>query len=99
MAVATEDRIDVAVDSEDTLSVEVSASSGLGGHFWRLWTASTVSFLGDGLAFVALPLLAATLTHNAGLIAGVAVAQRLPWLFFALPAGAFADRWNRATVM
>lgn len=32
-------------------------------------------------------------------VAGVAMAFSLPWLFFALPAGALADRWDRRRVM
>jgi MFS family permease len=47
------------------------------------------------MAFVALPLLAVTMTKDPLLIAGVAVAGQLPWLVFALPAGALADRVNR----
>lgn len=57
--------------------------------------AAAVSSVGDGLAFVAFPLLATTLTRNAGLIAGVAVASRLPWLLVSLPAGVLADRSDR----
>src|SRR4051812_42284676 len=47
------------------------------------------------MAFVGFPLLAASLTHDPRLIAGVVAAQRLPWLFFSLPAGAIADRCDR----
>jgi MFS family permease len=43
---------------------------------------------------VAFPLLAATLTSNPILVAGVAVAAQLPWLVISLPAGAIADRVN-----
>jgi MFS family permease len=67
--------------------------------YWRLWTASAVSNLGDGLALVAFPVTAALLTRNALLVAGVTIVQRLPWLLFALPAGALADRLNRAAAM
>ena len=48
---------------------------------------------------VALPLLAVTLTKSPGLVAGVALAQRLPWLLVALPAGALADRLDRRRTM
>jgi MFS family permease len=81
------------------VSTKATSERALGTPFWRLWTAATVSNLGDGFALVAFPLLAATLTPHAGLIAGVVFAQRLPWLFFALPAGALADRLNRGTAM
>jgi MFS family permease len=43
----------------------------------------------------ALPLLATELTRDPRLIAGVAVAERLPWLVFILPGGAWADRYDR----
>jgi MFS family permease len=48
---------------------------------------------------VALPLLAATITTDARLIAGVMVAQRLPWLLFAMPAGVYADRHDARRTM
>jgi len=49
--------------------------------------------------FVALPLVAADLTRSPTTIAGVAIALRLPWLLFALVAGALVDRWDRRRVM
>src|SRR4030088_3376448 len=67
----------------------------LGNRYWRLLGATGVSAVGNGMAFVALPLLAVTMTKDPLLIAGVAVAGQLPWLVFALPAGALADRVNR----
>jgi len=48
---------------------------------------------------VALPLVAADLTRSPTTIAGVAIALRLPWLLFALVAGALVDRWDRRRVM
>ncbi|HEX9259382.1 MAG TPA: MFS transporter [Acidimicrobiales bacterium] len=71
----------------------------LPGAYWRLWTASTVSNLGDGVNAAALPLLAATLTRDPRLIAGLSVAFTLPWLLFSLPAGAIVDRLDRRRVM
>ena len=71
----------------------------LGRSFWSFWTAAAVSNVGDGFALVAFPLLATGLTDNAGLVAGVVFAQRLPWLLLALPAGALADRLNRGRAM
>jgi MFS family permease len=60
---------------------------------WRLlWTASTVTSLGDGVFVAVLPLLAATLTTDPRLIAGVTAWGTLPWLVAALPAGAIVDR-------
>jgi MFS family permease len=72
---------------------------GLGTSYRRLVLASALSNLADGVFQVALPLLAVTLTTSPGLVAGVALAQRLPWLVMALPAGALADRLDRRLTM
>jgi MFS family permease len=64
-------------------------------NFRLLWGATALSNLGDGLRLVALPLLATTVTDDPRLIAGVTVAERLPWLFFILPGGVWADRYDR----
>ena len=71
----------------------------LGLPFWQLWSASTLSNLADGLVKIALPLIAVTLTDSPGLVAGVTLAVTLPWLVFALPAGALADRVDRRIAM
>jgi MFS family permease len=71
----------------------------LGREYWKLWTASTVSSLGDGIHLAALPLLATTLTRDPAAIAGVAVAGGLPWLLFGLVGGAVADRVDRRALM
>jgi MFS family permease len=71
----------------------------LGPAYHRLWTASALSNLADGIFQVALPLLALRLTESPGLVAGVAVAGRLPWLVFVLQAGALADRLDRRRTM
>ena len=71
----------------------------LGLPFWQLWSASALSNLADGLVKIALPLVAVTLTDSAGLVAGVALAVTLPWLLFALPAGALVDRVDRRIAM
>ncbi|MEI5102642.1 MFS transporter [Streptomyces sp. PmtG] len=64
-----------------------------------MWTATVVSDLGDGLRLTALPLLAASITDNPLLVAGVVVASGLPWLLLSLLGGALVDRVNRKTVM
>jgi MFS family permease len=63
--------------------------------FGRLWTASGISNLGDGVTAIAIPLLAATLTRDPFRIAVVNAAQFLPWLLF----GALVDRWDRKRTM
>ncbi len=65
------------------------------GELTKLWTASTASGAGDGLVLVAAPLLAATLTSDPRLIAGVTTALTLPYLLFGLPAGVLIDRVDR----
>lgn len=71
----------------------------LGGAYRRLWAASTISNLGDGVAVVALPLLAATLTRDPFLVSLLGFAQTVPWLLFSLVSGALVDRLDRRTVM
>jgi MFS family permease len=73
--------------------------SGLGPEFRKLWAASALSNLGDGVALVAAPLLATALTRNPALVAGLVFAQRLPWLLFALLSGALVDRLDRRRTM
>jgi MFS family permease len=71
----------------------------LGIAYWRLWTSSGLSNLADGILKVALPLVAIRFTESPTLIAGLAFALTLPWLLFALPAGALADRLDRRRAM
>ncbi|WP_138734695.1 MFS transporter [Modestobacter excelsi] len=74
-------------------------STPLGPAFWRLYAASAVSNLADGINLVALPLLAATLTRDPVQVAGLTSLAFLPWLLFALPAGAVVDRVDRKRAM
>ncbi|MGH8915925.1 MAG: MFS transporter [Acidimicrobiia bacterium] len=67
----------------------------LGPNYWKLWSASVVSNLGDGMSLVAYPWLASAVTRDPIHIALVAVATRLPWLVFSLPAGVITDRVDR----
>ena len=71
----------------------------LGRNYFKLFGASTISNLGDGIGTIAYPWLASALTRNPLLIALVAVVQRLPWLLFSLPAGVITDRRNRRSLM
>jgi MFS family permease len=71
----------------------------LGPEYRKLWTASTISNLGDGITLTAGPLLAASLTRDPVLVAGLAFAQRVPWLLFPLISGALVDRLDRRRVM
>lgn len=71
----------------------------LGPNYRKLFAATTVSNLGDGVSSIAAPWLASALTRNPVLIALVAVAERLPWLVFTLPAGVITDRNDRRKLM
>ena len=70
-----------------------------GRNYRKLFVASTISNLGDGISLIAYPWLASAITRNPLLIALVAVVQRLPWLVFTLPAGVITDRYDRRLLM
>ena len=71
----------------------------LGPSYYKLFGATVVSNLGDGMATIAYPWLASAITRNPILVALVMVAQRLPWLVFTLPAGVITDRVDRRKAM
>ncbi len=67
--------------------------------FVLLQSGQTISTLGSSISGLAFLFLVLTLTHSpvqAGLITSV---RALPFLLLALPAGAWADRWNRKTII
>jgi predicted MFS family arabinose efflux permease len=68
-------------------------------RFGLLWLSGLLSSAGDWLLIVAVPVYVFTMTGST-LTSGLAfVAQVLPALLFAAPAGALVDRWDRRTVM
>ena len=71
----------------------------LGRPYWRLWAASTISNLGDGMFLVALPLLAARTTDSSFEVALVTACSMLPWLLVSLHAGALVDRSDKRKLM
>jgi MFS family permease len=71
----------------------------LAAPFSRLVVSSGLSNLADGVFMVALPLVTLTVTRDPGAFAAVTFVYRLPWLLFALPAGALADRLDRRRTM
>lgn len=71
----------------------------LGREFRRLLAAFYAGQLGDGIALAAGPLLVASQTDSAVLVALAAALQRVPWLLFGLHAGAIADRLDRMSVV
>lgn len=76
-----------------------------GGLLWHrdfrlLWGGETVSWLGNYMALVAMPLLAVTVLHASSFAVGVLVAAGyLPWLVIGLPAGAWVDQLSPRRVM
>src|SRR5580658_957055 len=92
----------VTTDSPALVDSPASQRSGrpsLGGAYWRLLSAAGLSDLADGVTKVALPLVAIHFTRSPVLIAGLSFAVTLPWLLFALQAGALADRLDRRKAM
>ena len=86
-------------ETSDATADESSTARPLGANYRRLFGASTISNLGDGIGVIAYPWLATAVTRDAFLIALVTVVQRLPWLLFSLPAGVITDRYDRRTLM
>ena len=79
--------------------VEALVPGRLGVGFRWLLASSWVSNLGDGIAIAAGPLLVASLTGDARLIALAATVQWLPPLLFGLFAGALSDRLDRRLIV
>ena len=79
--------------------VEGVAPQRLGTGFRWLLASSWISDTGDGILIAAGPLLIASLTHNAFLIASGALLQWLPPLIFGLWAGVLSDRLNRKLIV
>ena len=75
------------------------AKTKLGASYWKLWSATTVSNLGDGIVSIAYPWLASAVTRSPLLIALSVVVSRLPWLIFTLHAGVITDRFNRKRII
>ena len=58
-----------------------------------------VSNLGDGINFVAMPLLALSLTDDPRLLALTTFAVFAPWLLIGIPVGVLVDRFDRQRLM
>jgi MFS family permease len=71
----------------------------LGRPFLRLWAGFTLASGGDGLMLGAIPLMAVVVDPRPLAVSAVVAANSLPWLLLALPAGAFADRFERGPLM
>jgi len=67
--------------------------------FRRVLVGQGISAVGDAVSTTTMPLLALALTGSGLQMGIVGVLQRLPDLLFGLPAGAYADRWDRRRMM
>ncbi|MEY3346034.1 MAG: hypothetical protein RLZZ581_828 [Actinomycetota bacterium] len=67
----------------------------LGKDFSRIWSASLITNLVDGVLKLSAPLLAVSLTEDPILIGLLSALGLLPWLFFAIPIGALVDRIDK----
>jgi len=74
-------------------------SSPLGRPYWTAWTAGAVSFLGSGITFGALPLLAASLTRDPRIVSLSEAVSGAGWLLLGLASGVLVDRWRRTSTM
>jgi MFS family permease len=77
----------------------IVVGSRLGRPFTLLWSASTISALGDGVTGVAAPLWLASRTDSPLVVSGGVFAVTLPWLLFSLLSGGLVDRLDRRRVM
>lgn len=71
----------------------------LGRRFHLLLGSSGLSNLSDGLAFVTMPLLAASMTDDPLWIAGLATMYALTRLLVVLPVGVYVDQLDRRSLM
>ncbi|MYR03522.1 MFS transporter, partial [Streptomyces sp. SID6139] len=72
---------------------EKTRNSGKAGMFWRYWTASTASGVGDAVTTVALPLVAIETLHASAFEVSLLPAARfVAWLAIGLPAGVIVQR-------
>src|SRR5688500_16070688 len=79
--------------------VDTLAPTRLGVGFRWLLASSWTTNLGDGIAIAAGPLLVASQTDDAFLVALAALVQWLPPLLFGLYAGAWSDRLDRRMIV
>lgn len=67
--------------------------------YWVVLLGQGISSFGDSITNTALPILVLLLTGSGLAMGVVGVLSTLPDLFLGLPAGAYADRWDRRRMM
>jgi MFS family permease len=80
-------------DNERAASVFASRS------FRRYFAGQSLSFIGDGLRLLSVPLLAYHLTHSALSTGAALICEVAPFSLFALVGGSLADRFDRRRLM
>jgi MFS family permease len=75
------------------------AGSRLPGSYQKLFAASALSNLGNGVSAVAYPWIASSITRSPLLLSIIGLMATMPWLVFSLPAGVLIDRFPRRTVI
>lgn len=73
--------------------------SSLGRDFRWLWTGNAAGNMADGVAFVAIPLVATSITTNPTLIAGLALVYSAVRMLLVVPVGVVVDRVDRRLLM
>ena len=68
-------------------------------NFALLWTGGLISFIGDWILFVSLPLYILQLTDSVLAVGIGFLVNLLPMLFLGSVGGVFADRWDRRKVL
>jgi MFS family permease len=68
-------------------------------NFALLWLGGLISFVGDWVLFIALPVYVYDLTGSALATGGMFIAQTAPRLLLGSIAGVFVDRWDRRRTM
>ncbi|EMQ98098.1 MFS transporter [Paeniglutamicibacter gangotriensis] len=71
----------------------------LGRRYRRLWAGHAASNFGDGISYVAIPLLATALTTNPLLVAGLPMVYSAAKFLVVLPVGAVVDRMDRKKIL
>lgn len=71
----------------------------LGREFRWLWSGNAAGNMADGIAFVAIPLVATTLTSSPTLIAGLSLSYSLVKMLLVVPVGVIVDRVDRRLLM
>src|ERR1700737_3265920 len=68
-------------------------------NFMLLATGQAISNIGDFVFSTTLLVWVFSLTHSAGAVSGVLIAQNIPVFILGPIAGVFVDRWNRRSTM